>query len=105
MYAIYRCDRRIPELVAVCYTKIGTKRACAHFRRIVQRETCREIEVRYEPIILPPALAMRFFALIAAANIINWFASKQKSVKRNRTALLSVSVLLPSIKREEYIRC
>ena len=50
MYAIYRCDRRIPELVAVCYTKIGTKRACSHFRRIVQRETCREIEVRYEPI-------------------------------------------------------
>ena len=50
MYAIYRCDRRIPELVAVCHTKIGTKRACAHFRRTIKRETCREIEVRYEPI-------------------------------------------------------
>lgn len=50
MYAIYRCDRRVPELVAVCHTKIGTKRACAHFRRTIKRETCREVEVRYEPI-------------------------------------------------------
>lgn len=50
MYAIYRCDRRIPELVAICYTKIGTKRACSHFRRIIKHETSRDVEVRYEPI-------------------------------------------------------
>lgn len=50
MYAIYRCDRHVPELVAVCHTKIGTKRACSHFRRTIKRETCREIEIRYEPI-------------------------------------------------------
>lgn len=50
MYAIYRCDRRIPELVAVCHTKIGMKRACRHFRHTFKNETCREVELRYEPV-------------------------------------------------------
>ena len=50
MYAIYRCDRRVPELIAVCHTKIGTKRACRHFRRVFKNETCREVELRYEPV-------------------------------------------------------
>jgi hypothetical protein len=65
MYAIYRCDRRIPELVAVCYTKIGTKRACAHFRRTIKRETCREIEVRYEPIMTYTTARMGYAMLLA----------------------------------------
>lgn len=65
MYAIYRCDRRIPELVAVCYTKIGTKRACAHFRRTIKRETCREIEVRYEPIMTYTTARIGYAMLLA----------------------------------------
>lgn len=65
MYAIYRCDRRIPELVAVCHTKIGTKRACAHFRRTIKRETCREIEVRYEPIMTYTTARIGYAMLLA----------------------------------------
>lgn len=65
MYAIYRCDRRIPELVAVCHTKIGTKRACAHFRRAIKRETCREIEVRYEPIMTYTTARIGYAILLA----------------------------------------
>ena len=65
MYAIYRCDRRVPELVAVCYTKIGTKRACAHFRRTIKRETCREIEVRYEPIMTYTTARIGYAMLLA----------------------------------------
>ena len=51
MYAIYRCDRRIPQLVAVCHTKCGTKIACRHFRKVLRNETCREVEVRYEEVL------------------------------------------------------
>ena len=51
MYAIYRCDRRIPQLVAVCHTKCGTKIACRHFRKVLRKETCREVEVRYEEVL------------------------------------------------------
>ena len=65
MYAIYRCDRRVPELVAVCHTKIGTKRACAHFRRTIKRETCREIEVRYEPIMTYTTARIGYAMLLA----------------------------------------
>lgn len=65
MYAIYRCDRRIPELVAVCHTKIGTKRACAHFRRTIKRETCREVEVRYEPIMTYTTARIGYAMLLA----------------------------------------
>ena len=65
MYAIYRCDRRTPELVAVCHTKIGTKRACAHFRRTIKRETCREIEVRYEPIMTYTTARIGYAMLLA----------------------------------------
>ena len=65
MYAIYRCDRRVPELVAVCYTKIGTKRACANFRRTIKRETCREIEVRYEPIMTYTTARIGYAMLLA----------------------------------------
>lgn len=65
MYAIYRCDRRVPELVAVCHTKIGTKRACAHFRRTIKRETCREIEVCYEPIMTYTTARIGYAMLLA----------------------------------------
>lgn len=65
MYAIYRCDRRVPELVAICHTKIGTKRACAHFRRTIKRETCREIEVRYEPIMTYTTARIGYAMLLA----------------------------------------
>ena len=65
MYAIYRCDRRVPELVAVCHTKIGTKRACAHFRRTIKRETCREVEVRYEPIMTYTTARIGYAMLLA----------------------------------------
>lgn len=51
MYAIYRCDRRIPQLVAVCHTKYGTKIACRHFRKVLRNETYREVEVRYEEVL------------------------------------------------------
>lgn len=65
MYAIYRYDRHVPELVAVCYTKIGTKRACAHFRRTIKRETCRETEVRYEPIMTYTTARIGYAMLLA----------------------------------------
>ena len=65
MYAIYRCDRRIPQLVAVCHTKYGTKIACAHFRRTIKRETCREIEVRYEPIMTYTTARIGYAMLLA----------------------------------------
>ena len=65
MYAIYRCDRRVPELVAVCHTKIGTKRACAHFRRTIKRETCREVEMRYEPIMTYTTARIGYAMLLA----------------------------------------
>lgn len=65
MYAIYRCDRRIPELIAVCHTKIGTKRACAHFRRTIKRETCREVEVRYEPVMTYTTARIGYAMLLA----------------------------------------
>lgn len=65
MYAIYRCDRHVPELVAVCHTKIGTKRACAHFRRTIKRETCREVEVRYEPIMTYTTARIGYAMLLA----------------------------------------
>ena len=65
MYAIYRCDRRVPELVAVCHTKIGTKRACAHFRRTIKRETCREVEVRYEPVMTYTTARIGYAMLLA----------------------------------------
>lgn len=65
MYAIYRCDRHVPELVAVCHTKIGTKHACAHFRRTIKRETCREVEVRYEPIMTYTTARIGYAMLLA----------------------------------------
>ena len=65
MYAIYRCDRRIPELVAVCYTKLGTKSACRHFRKCASRESCREVEVRYEKIMTYTTARMGYAMLLA----------------------------------------
>ena len=63
MYAIYRCDRNVPELVAVCYTKIGTKRACAHFHRVFKHETFREVELRYKPVMTYTTARVGFAAL------------------------------------------
>lgn len=41
MYAIYRCDRHVPELVAICHTKWGANIAKKHFCSIWEHETCR----------------------------------------------------------------
>ena len=89
MYAIYRCDRRVPELVAVCYTKIGTKRACAHFRRTIKREACREIEVRYEPIMTYTTARIGYAMLLADRNRQQSKLSRQE-VKETQAQLASL---------------
>ena len=98
MYAIYRCDRHVPELVAVCHTKIGTKRACAHLRRTIKRETCRDVEVRYESI-MTYTTARIGYALLCAdrrrqhSKLIRLEAKKRKAeqnsfAQRQRVASL-----------------
>lgn len=89
MYAIYRCDRRVPELVAVCHTKIGTKRACAHFRRTIKRETCREVEVRYEPI-MTYTTARSGYALLRADRRRQQFKLLRLEAKEAQAELASL---------------
>ena len=95
MYAIYRCDRRVPELVAVCHTKIGTKRACAHFRRTIKRETCREVEVRYEPVMTYTTARIGYAMLLADR--------KRQQSKLSQLEVKETQAQLASLRQRERV--
>lgn len=66
MYAIYKrepCENR-PVLIAVCFTKHGSKKACKHFRYMFQHETCRtEVEIFYEELMYYPTVKLGYALL------------------------------------------